>query len=231
MCFGHNVLDTITQKKTDHQANLKNSKPKYVHKSVILKSRPLKFTSTRKLNKPHINYQTSPYTPMCDNQLNKMLDNDQHKIQEAYGYTEKVMDKLCDDEIYGLDSCGLKLIDGEEPTVLYSANEGESISDRELAASFGYADTGTNVGAELDYCDTTDTEDIAAEFGYGTEVDPDASSACDENDLEATTTGNELSSHEFSSSQENSESSSDSDVSSCEESSGENSGDSYDASS
>ena len=191
--FAQNVLNMAVKKTDLPQFNSSLPKVKYVHRSVILESRPMKFAIKRKVSKPKIPKQMPSYQPMTDDELAVALALDKSELEEAFACNDRydaeegsfdgaaVLQKVFDDDLYQVDVDGLNLLsDGELPSRYgYDDNNSKSIED--LAAAHGYNVSGPrNSDSSQDETDgsmTAETsnpgdnlsaslEELAAAHGY-----------------------------------------------------------------
>ena len=182
LCFGFKILEVDpikTKTISNNQLHFKPSKNKYTFSSIILESRPYKFKSAVLKTKQTGFRKTILPEPMSDADLAKALNIDQFELEEAFGYSKSDLNKICNDDVYEMDTCGLELLNESE---LSTANFGQEaavdLDDKELAAAFGYVDTCSGDDAMHEHMneDTSDNENIAAECGHGKSADDTADS-------------------------------------------------------
>ena len=114
---------------------------------------------------------------MTDRELAQALELDDQELAEAFGYCDRVVDNMFQDDDYQLDTCGLKLIEdvkrddksATEDEILaaehgYHNMSCVSVDSVELAAEFGYSAQGA-----LSEAHSVDSVELAAEFGYGSQ--------------------------------------------------------------
>ena len=186
LSFNCHVLDNVS---TNSFIQTKpKPKSEYRQKSVILESRPFKFSTKKTIKKPKA--VSKVYEPMTDAELAKALSIEEIELAEAFGYhdnlaIENVEDgdiaihEKFDDDNYAVDTDGLCLLDDEKAADMYNLNiyQSNCDDDVELAAAHGYHGQMDFNESDLDnvyvklaaahgYDVESDIEEIAAAHGY-----------------------------------------------------------------